>query len=373
MEEYMKLKILIVDDRYENLLSLSKYLQKFDFSVVTAISGKEAIKKVEAEEFGLFLLDVQMPEMDGFELAGLLKSNDKTKEVPIIFLTAASDHKEFEVTGLQTGAVDFVPKPFDIVTLMLKIRNNLRYSYNLKMIVKTNEELVKTNMLLEKSINYSNELYAMLSKEKQLSDDLLLNILPGDVANELKQKGKAETKYFNNVTVMFTDFVAFTKAAEKFSPHELVNELDTCFKAFDTIISKYQIEKIKTIGDAYMVVSGLPIPNSHHAEDMINAAKDINKYMSNRRTQLGDKTFEIRLGMHSGSVVAGIVGKKKFAYDIWGDTVNIASRMEHGSEPGKINISHSTYELIKNRFHCSYRGEIEAKNKGNLSMYFVDN
>jgi len=171
--------------------------------------------------------------------------------------------------------------------------------------------------------------------------------------------------------VLFTDFVRFTQVSERLSPKELVNELHVCFKAFDGIIGKYNIEKIKTIGDAYLAVCGLPKADPKHAENIVNAAKEIQAFMKERHAQLGDNTFQIRLGVHSGSVVAGIVGVKKFAYDIWGDTVNTAARMEQNSEAGKINISHTTYELIKDKFTCEYRGEIEAKNKGALKMYFV--
>jgi len=221
--------------------------------------------------------------------------------------------------------------------------------------------------------NYSSQKRSniIISKEKKRSEDLLLNILPLEVANELKDKGSAEAKNYDNVTVMFSDFVNFTGAGEKMTPQELINELHVCFKAFDTIIDKYNIEKIKTIGDAYLLVSGLPVPDEDHAAHVVSAAIEINKFMQERIAQLGDKTFEVRIGIHSGSVVAGIVGVKKFAYDIWGDTVNTAARMEQNSQPGKINISQTTYELVKGMFECTYRGEIQAKNKGELKMYFV--
>jgi adenylate cyclase len=215
----------------------------------------------------------------------------------------------------------------------------------------------------------SNEL---LSVEKKRSDDLLLNILPSDVAGELKNTGSTPAKYFDNVTVLFTDFVNFTAAGEKMSPDELIGELHNCFKVFDDITGRHNIEKIKTIGDAYLAVAGLPAPDTSHAQHAVAAAIEINQYMVERKQQLKDKTFEVRIGIHSGSVVAGIVGVKKFAYDIWGDTVNTASRMEENSLPGKINISQTTYELVKNNFGCVYRGEIDAKNKGRLKMYFVE-
>ncbi len=222
--------------------------------------------------------------------------------------------------------------------------------------------------------NYASQkkLNVLLSREKKRSEDLLLNILPFEVANELKAKGSADAKNFENVTVLFTDFVNFTGVGEKMTPQELINELHICFKAFDGIIDKYKIEKIKTIGDAYLVVSGLPVPDANHAEHIVRAAIEMSRFMQDRVKQLGDKTFQMRIGIHTGNVVAGIVGVKKFAYDIWGDTVNVAARMEQSSEPGKINISQTTYDLVNDKFFCTYRGEIDAKNKGKLGMYFVE-
>lgn len=207
------------------------------------------------------------------------------------------------------------------------------------------------------------------------SEALLLNILPKEIAEELKTNGSAEAKYFDNVTVMFTDFKNFTRITEKLSPAELVAEIDSIFKAFDKVISKHNIEKIKTIGDAYMCAGGLPVANTSHAFDVVNAAIDIRQFMLHhfqQRKAEGKESFEIRIGIHSGPVVAGIVGDKKFAYDIWGDTVNVASRMESSGEPGKINISGTTYELVKENFTCVHRGKIEAKNKGEIDMYFVE-
>lgn len=210
-----------------------------------------------------------------------------------------------------------------------------------------------------------------VTKEKKRSDELLLNILPAKIAEELKTTGKAEARYFEPVTVIFTDFVDFTRAAEKMTPKELIAELDFCFKTFDSIVGKHNIEKIKTAGDAYIAVSGLPTANKDHALNMVNAALEIRQFMLQRMQDPGTTTFGIRLGIHSGNVVAGIVGVKKFAYDIWGDSVNTAARMEQNSEPGKINISQTTYDLVKDHFECVYRGEIDAKNKGSMNMYFV--
>ena len=214
-----------------------------------------------------------------------------------------------------------------------------------------------------------------IAKEKKRSDELLLNILPEETAEELKATGSAKAKSFETVSVMFTDFKDFTKIAEKLSPEDLVAELHTIFQAFDTIIQKHNIEKIKTIGDSYMAAGGLPAPNNTHAGDVVSAALEIQQFMlrhNNQRALENKPVFEARVGINSGPVVAGIVGIKKFAYDIWGDTVNLASRVESNGEPGKVNISGSTYELVKNNFKCIYRGKIHAKNKGEVDMYFVE-
>ena len=210
-----------------------------------------------------------------------------------------------------------------------------------------------------------------LMLQKRRSDDLLLNILPAEVAEELKETGSASAKLFDNVTVLFTDFINFTKASERMPPQGLIDELDTCFKAFDEITTRYKIEKIKTIGDAYLAVGGLPSPDAAHAEHIVGAAIEIINFMQERAARLGNQTFEIRIGIHTGSVVAGIVGVKKFAYDIWGDTVNTAARMEQNSDAGKINISQTTYDLVKHKFSCEYRGELEAKGKGMMKMYYI--
>ena len=213
-----------------------------------------------------------------------------------------------------------------------------------------------------------------LGEEKQRSDELLLNILPAETAEELKTKGRSDAREYELVTVLFTDFKNFTKASESMTAQELVNEINYCYSAFDRILAIHGVEKIKTIGDGYMAAGGLPVKNETNPVDAVNAALVIRNFMEiekENRLKGGKPFFEIRIGLHTGSVVAGIVGIKKFAYDIWGDTVNLASRMESSGEPGKINISGSTHELVKDKFLCTYRGEIIAKNKGMLKMYFV--
>ncbi len=213
------------------------------------------------------------------------------------------------------------------------------------------------------------------NKQRQRSDELLLNILPQEVAEELKSKGEAESKLIDNVTVLFTDFKGFTAMSEQLTAKELVRDIHECFSAFDHIMEKYGMEKIKTIGDAYMASGGLPTVNETHATDAVNAAIEILQFIEDGKALKIAKDlpyFDIRIGVHTGPVVAGIVGVKKFAYDIWGDTVNTASRMESSGEAGKVNISGTTYELVKDQFIFTHRGKIQAKGKGELDMYYVE-
>ncbi|HEY5405870.1 MAG TPA: adenylate/guanylate cyclase domain-containing protein [Ginsengibacter sp.] len=214
--------------------------------------------------------------------------------------------------------------------------------------------------------------YKTISREKKRSESLLLNILPAETAEELKHKGKVDAVKLDEVTVLFTDFVSFSKLAEHIEPVQLVKSIDFYFKGFDEIATKYGLEKIKTIGDSYMCACGLPTANPTHARNVVLAAREMNELVSHALTaEDGFNHFQIRIGIHSGPVVAGIVGIKKWQYDIWGDTVNIASRMESKSEPGRINLSETTYLIIKDEFPCEYRGEIEVKNRGLLKMYFL--
>lgn len=216
--------------------------------------------------------------------------------------------------------------------------------------------------------------YNLLEEAKQRSEELLLNILPAEVSEELKQYGKTKARSYNSVTVLFADIKGFTKISEQFSAEEIVSGIDEYFEEFDKLMSIHGVEKIKTIGDAYLAVCGVPVPDNDHACKMVSVAVDfvnVVHRLKEKREKEGKQSFDFRIGLHSGPIVAGVVGSKKFAYDIWGDTVNTASRMQSNSEPNRINISESTYQLVRHLFRCEYRGEIDAKNKGLQKMYFV--
>jgi adenylate cyclase len=215
----------------------------------------------------------------------------------------------------------------------------------------------------------------ILDQQKEQIENLVLNILPSEVAQELKIHGYAKPKYFDLVSVLFTDFKGFTKIADELSPHEVVTELNECFIAFDEIIGRYGLEKIKTIGDSYMCAGGIPTPTDDHTIKMVKAGLEIKEYIRKRneiRISMGLPSWELRIGIHVGPIVAGVVGRKKYAYDIWGSTVNIASRMESNGEAGNVNVSAAVYDHIKDQYQCTYRGKIYAKNIGEIDMYFVD-
>ena len=297
-------------------------------------------------------------------------SEEKTKE-----LTQAEAEKALQAANLelqqnklqlQQSALQLQKNEIEMKDKALETRRKEQILYVVGLAV-----LLAFCLLIFRNFKVQKKFNLALLNEKKRSEELLLNILPAEVAGELMQKGFTDAKHFYDVTVLFTDFVNFTSVAETMLPQQLVGELHICFKAFDMILSKYHIEKIKTVGDAYMAVSGLPVPNPNHAADIAAAAIEIRDFMAKRKIEMGSSTFGVRIGINSGNVVAGIVGVRKFAYDIWGDTVNIAARMEQNCEEGKINISETTYQLVKNKFICDHRGKVIAKNKGGIDMYYL--
>jgi PAS domain S-box-containing protein len=231
------------------------------------------------------------------------------------------------------------------------------------------EAMASLNAKLEERVTMRTE---ELGREKERTEQLLLNILPSEIADELKKYGKVEPRAFNSMTVAFTDFVDFTKIAKLLSPAELVQELDLCFRHFDDIVAKHGIEKLKTIGDSYMFAAGIPVASPTHAVDCILVALQMQAYIEAEkklRGHTGRHFWVMRMGIHTGSIMGGVIGNKKFAYDIWGDTVNIASRMESSGLPGQVNVSQTTYEVARDFFEFEHRGKIATKRKGELEMF----
>jgi len=268
------------------------------------------------------------------------------------------------------GEVDLLTKDKALQDLNIKRQKTIRNAISVTGIL-----LLLLAIGLYRNYRYVRKTKKIIENEKERSDKLLLNILPFEIAEELKEKGSATPKQYEMVSVLFTDFKGFTTIAEKHTPEQLVEELNLCFLEFDLIIDKYKLEKIKTIGDSYMCAGGIPVENTSNPIDAVMAGLDIQAYMERikaERQAKGQDYWELRVGINTGKIIAGVVGKNKFAYDIWGDAVNVASRMESSGAPGKVNISGSTYELVKNHFTCEYRGKVKAKNKGEVDMYFVE-
>jgi class 3 adenylate cyclase/Tfp pilus assembly protein PilF len=320
-------------------------------------------------------------------LGNTLKIIGDTSESEMVLLEALTLAKEFKSLNDQIEIYKFLAelyeqkqdleKSLDCYRKYLEAKDELLNVENTKAIneLKTQYEVEKKEQETEihrlKNIELK-EALENLTIEKNRSEQLLLNILPASIANELKQNGKVKARNYEQATVMFVDVKNFTKHSVLFTPEEVVTEIDNCFQIFDAVIDKYAIEKIKTIGDAYLCASGIPEKTENNATIIINAALDMVAALENHYKNNTGIHFDFRFGVHTGPLIAGVVGKRKFEYDIWGDTVNTAARMEQSGEIGKINISEETYQLIKSDFVITERGEIEAKNKGLINMYFVE-
>jgi len=318
-------------------------------------------------------LAVTYAEIEDYENAYLYQS--LFNDVKDTLYDAAMDKRiqaktlNFEIIKKQ-GQIDLLTKDQELKDLALQRQKLQRNAVAITGIL-----ILLIAIGLFNRYRYVRRTKGIIEYEKDRSDQLLLNVLPAETAEELKEKGSATPKHYDMVTVLFTDFKGFTKIAEKLSPQELVENLDFCFHAFDKIIDKYKIEKIKTIGDAYMCAGGIPAKNTSNPVDVVSAALEIREFMDELKRKKkadGEDFWELRIGIHTGPVIAGVVGNKKFAYDIWGDAVNTASRMESSGIPGKVNISGDTYNFIKDEFNCTFRGKIEAKNKGEIEMYIVE-
>lgn len=312
----------------------------------------------------IVLLDTEINSDFALKLLQDITGLEDIRLIPVLVIL---DAKEMIQKSYDLGATDFLRVPFDKVELSVRVKSILSLFKLIDGIAGQAAEMEKQSKTLE-------EQRANLEKEKEKSDRLLQNILPYEIAEQLKNKGYVDTKKYRRVSILFTDFKDFTKLSSGLKPEAIVKELGIFFTKFDEIVKAHFIEKIKTIGDAYMCVGGLPLRNRSNPIDTTLAALKIQKFAAsyNRiRKKNNLPLWEIRLGIHTGSVIAGVIGATKFAYDIWGDAVNTASRMETACEPGKINVSETTHRYIKDLFECEHRGKIEAKNKGFVDMYYV--
>jgi adenylate cyclase len=357
--------VLLVDDQpivgesIRRLLEPEKEIQFHYCSDPT-----QALKMAEAVSPTVILQDLIMSEMDGLLLVRFFRAkNSPTRDIPLIVLSK-NDEPATKAKAFAWGANDYLVKMPDKQELIARIRYHSKAYHNFL-------ERDRAYADMERSLRH-------LELERAKSDHLLLNIFPAQIVERLKKGERAIADIFPHVSVLFADIVGFTKLSALVSPRELLGTINVIFSAFDQLVDFYDLEKIKTIGDAYMIVSGLPTERSDHAEAIANIALDMQSQL-NEIVQMAvehidrdiQKNFSIRIGIHSGPVIAGIVGKRKFLYDLWGDTVNTASRMESHGAPHRIHVSEATYDLLGNQYRFEARGEIDIKGKGLMKTYFL--
>ena len=395
----MQTQIVIAEDSAVQAVILRRALENHGYQVTWARDGQAGLEKVREIRPALLISDVEMPVMDGFELCVAIKSNPEFTGIPVILCTSLAQPEDI-IRGMEAGADGYVTKPYDEKYLMYRVRALLdnptdtenaepfEITYAGREYVITAGRRQMLNLLLstyENTIKQYGELKNAQMELKRLNQDLdvsfkeserlLLNILPAAVARQLKKDGSVTPRQYESVSVLFTDFRSFTQVAERMTPKELIKQLDSTFSFFDSVTERFGLEKLKTIGDSFMCAGGIPEPNETHAVDAILAALEIQEFMAQVkafREMRGEEFWDCRIGISTGPLVAGVVGSKKFAYDVWGDTVNMASRMESSGEVGRVNISRETYELVDEFFACEPRGKVTAKNKGEIEMYFVD-
>lgn len=342
-------RILIVDDIEENLKVLSETIMEEGFYPLQAKNGERAIQIAKKAKPDLILLDIKMPDMDGFETIGRLKDDPETADIPVIFISALNQIED-KVHGFRAGAVDYVSKPFQKEEVIARVSTHLKLRAAQREALAAQREAVA---------------------EREKSERLLRNILPERVAEELKKTGTSTPQMFPDVTILFSDLVNFTEKSFTLSPERLLGELNDIFTGFDRIMDETGCERIKTIGDAYFAVCGIPEPRPDHAKRMVDAAIRMVSFLKERNRK-GPVTWEMRVGVHSGCAIAGIVGTNKYIYDVFGDAVNTASRMENASLPMRINVSETTASLVGSSVPLEERGPIEVKGKGEMRMFFVN-
>jgi adenylate cyclase len=349
-------KILIVDDQEANILLLERMLRGAGYdAIMSTVDSSEVCELHLKNRYDLILLDLQMPVMDGFKVMESLKEIETDGYLPVLVITAQPDHK---LRALKAGARDFVSKPFDLAEVLIRVYNMLEVRL----------------LHLE-----TKKLYDQVVAEKKVSERLLLNVLPHAIAERLKGRPEVTADSFTEViadsfaevTVLFADIVEFTKFSEGVSAEALVDVLNDIFTRFDSIADNRGLEKIKTIGDAYMAVAGLPDPVADHAMRAAHMALDMIEAMDRFNEHSGHK-LKVRIGIETGAVVAGVIGKRKFLYDLWGDTVNTASRMESHGVSGRIQITDSIRQRLSEPFIFEERGTIDVKGKGEMHTWFLN-
>ncbi|USR92206.1 response regulator [Phormidium yuhuli AB48] len=341
-------RVLVVDDNEANRDLLRRRLKRQGYEAMVAEDGFRALELMAEHSFDLVLLDIMMPGMNGYQVLEKMKADADLRDIPVLVISALDDI-ESVVKCIELGAEDYLPKPFNPILLKARLGACLE-----KKRLRDQEKAY-----LEK-----------LTIEQGKSERLLLSILPKPIAERLKQNPRTIADSFNDVTVLFADIVGFTKLWSRISPTELVELLNEIFSGFDKLAEKNGLEKIKTIGDAYMVVGGLPIPREDHAEAIAQMALDMQHRMA--QFNRGDhEPFSIRIGINTGPVVAGVIGTNKFIYDLWGDTVNTASRMESHGIANTIQVTEATYERLKDSFEFERRGVIDVKGKGKMTTYLL--
>jgi len=343
--------ILIVDDELSNLELIEAILLKSNHNVLKAENALDAISILNDNIFKIdvIVLDVVMPNINGIELLKRIKSNDKAFHIPIIMLSATDDIDSIAET-LLLGADDYLIKPINRVLLNARINNALEKKY-----------------FHDKELQYQ----IQIKTEQQKADALLLNILPETISHRLKKGETLIADKIDSATVLFADIVGFTSMSTKMNTKTILMMLNNIFSKFDELLIKYSLEKIKTIGDNYMLAGGVPENSSSHAEDVIQMAIEMLKLISEIDSP-NNSPLQLKIGINSGSLSAGIIGKKKFIYDLWGDTVNVASRMEAYGVPGQIHITEGTYALIKDKYRCSKRDVIIIPGKGEMQTYLLN-
>ncbi|HIK56571.1 MAG TPA: response regulator [Synechococcales cyanobacterium M55_K2018_004] len=343
--------LLVVDDNEMNRDLLSRRLQRQGHTIVMAEHGKAALEKLRSHAFDLVLLDIMMPEMNGYQVLEILKADPDLRHIPVIMISALDDIDSV-VRCIELGAEDYLFKPFNPTLLKARIGACLE----------------------KKRLRDQEQAYLkQLQQEQEKSERLLLNVLPRAIAEQLKQGSQTIADNFADVTVLFADLVNFTELTNQLSPIDLVDLLNQIFSTFDSLVEHHGLEKIKTIGDAYLIVGGLPIPCDDHAEAIAEMALDMQQAIAHFNTSLPNLPIplNLRIGINTGPVGAGVIGTKKFAYDLWGDTVNVASRMESTGLPGHIQVTSQTYERLHKKYAFQERGRIDVKGKGEMTTYFL--